>query len=329
MAHFPDFGALLEESLIGVSRRELAGRAARLSAHYQAGGASAAILHDHHDGLAYALVRMPATFAAVSRVMRTLAATDFDPKTMLDLACGPGTASFAAALHWPRLQQRILVDQNRALLAIARTINQASATGAIGVIRYVQQGLETASELPVADLVVIAYALVEMAPVQVPTLVESVWQLSAGRLILVEPGTPLGFSRIRLARDVLIAAGAQIHFPCPHQAPCPMQMPDWCHFAQRLPRSRDHRALKAASLPFEDEKYSYLVAGRDRPAKAIAGRVLRVVKRDRASVQLELCTPAGLALRLVSRRAAGADFGRWKKLVGGDGLDAGNRIPDG
>jgi ribosomal protein RSM22 (predicted rRNA methylase) len=330
LAHFPDFSALLQECLVGVSRRELAGRAERLSAHYRAGGASAAVVRDHHDGLAYALVRMPATFAAVSRVMRMLAEdTDFDPKTMLDLACGPGTASFAAALQWPRLQERILVDQNGALLGVARTLNQASATGAVGAIRYLQQRLETTSQLPAADLVIMSYALVEMAPAQIPTLVGSLWQLSAGRLILVEPGTPLGFGRIRLARDVLIAAGARIHFPCPHEAPCPMQEPDWCHFAQRLPRSRDHLALKAANVPFEDEKYSYLVAGRERPTKAIEGRVLRVVKRDRASVHLELCTPTGLARRVVSRRAAGAEFGRWKKLVGGDGFVAGNGTPDG
>ena len=34
---------------------------------------------------------------------------------------------------------------------------------------------------------------------------------------------------------------------------------DWCHFSQRLPRSRDHMLLKDASVPFEDERYSYVV----------------------------------------------------------------------
>jgi ribosomal protein RSM22 (predicted rRNA methylase) len=325
VAHFPDFGALLYESLTGVSRRELAERAARLSAHYRAGGTSAAIVRDDRDALAYALVRMPATFASVSHVMSRLAGEpDFDPRSMLDLACGPGTASLAAASHWPGLVERVLVDKNPALLALARTLNQANAEGASDAICYLQRGLEHASDLPVADLVVMSYALVEMPPAQIPALVRALWQLSAGRLILVEPGTPPGFARIRLARDILLAAGAQIHAPCPHQAPCPMKEPNWCHFAQRLPRSRDHLALKNARVPFEDEKFSYLIAGRAAPAKPMAGRVLRVVKRDRAAVQLEVCTPAGLALRVISRRDAGPAFGRWKKLAGGCGLVAGD-----
>ena len=37
---------------------------------------------------------------------------------------------------------------------------------------------------------------------------------------------------------------------------------DWCHFSQRLARSRDHMLLKDASVPFEDERYSYVVATR-------------------------------------------------------------------
>jgi ribosomal protein RSM22 (predicted rRNA methylase) len=322
VAHFPDFGALLHESLTGVSRRDLAGRAERLSAHYRAGGASAEVVRDDRDALAYALVRMPATFASLAQVMSQIAdEPDFDPRSMLDLACGPGTASFAAAQRWPRLADRILVDENPAFLALARTLNHASPDS--GTIRYLQRRLEPVSALPAADLVVMSYALVEMKPADIPALVNGLWRLSPGRLILVEPGTPQGFARIRLARDILLGAGAKIHAPCPHQAPCPMQDPNWCHFSQRLPRSRDHLAVKGARVPFEDEKFSYVIAGRAAPAKAMAGRVLRVVKRDRASIQLEICTPSGLAMPVMSRRAAGPAFGRWKKLAGGDGLVGG------
>jgi hypothetical protein len=39
---------------------------------------------------------------------------------------------------------------------------------------------------------------------------------------------------------------------------------DWCHFSQRLPRSRDHMLLKDADVPFEDERYSYVVVTREK-----------------------------------------------------------------
>ena len=41
----------------------------------------------------------------------------------------------------------------------------------------------------------------------------------------------------------VIGEGAAILAPCPHAQACPLVEPDWCHFVQRLPRSRDHRLL--------------------------------------------------------------------------------------
>jgi ribosomal protein RSM22 (predicted rRNA methylase) len=71
-----------------------------------------------------------------------------------------------------------------------------------------------------------------------------------------------------------IASGAHVAAPCPHDGKCPLHAPDWCHFTQRLPRSRAHKQIKEVELPFEDEKFSYLALTRAavslHPARVLA-----------------------------------------------------------
>ena len=63
--------AALEARLQGVSRNEAAARAAAISKTYRDGGGSTAITGET-DALAYALARMPATYAAVGAALRHL-----------------------------------------------------------------------------------------------------------------------------------------------------------------------------------------------------------------------------------------------------------------
>jgi ribosomal protein RSM22 (predicted rRNA methylase) len=123
-------------------------------------------------------------------------------------------------------------------------------------------------------------------------------------LALVEPGTPAGYARILAARTALIEAGATILAPCPHDAACPLVGEDWCHFSVRLPRSRDHRLAKDAVVPFEDERFAYLLAAR--PGIAAAPRQPRVLAPPRTAkpgIALKLCGLDGqVEQRLVPKR---------------------------
>src|SRR6202000_2264000 len=102
----------------------------------------------------------------------------------------------------------------------------------------------------------------EMTGTQITALILAAWNRCSSALVIVEPGTPQGYRRILQARDLLLAREARILAPCPHQLPCPLAAPYWCHFAQRVPRSRDHRIVKSSTLAYEDEKFSYLIAVR-------------------------------------------------------------------
>jgi ribosomal protein RSM22 (predicted rRNA methylase) len=119
----------------------------------------------------------------------------------------------------------------------------------------------------------------------------------------VEPGTPRGFETIIAARDTLIAAGANIVAPCTHAGRCPLAGKDWCHFDTRLERTRVHQQVKSGSLPYEIEKYSYLIASRQRGAAACdAARVIRRPLKKSGHVILDLCTSLADAQRVVVSR---------------------------
>src|SRR5204862_6984628 len=108
-------------------------------------------------------------------------------------------------------------------------------------------------------------------------------------LMLVEPGTPAGFARIRAAREALIAAGAHLVAPCTHDKVCPMQAPDWCHFSQRLPRSRAHMIAKAADVPFEDERHSYVAVSREALPSSNRARIVAEPQETKVGLTFPLC----------------------------------------
>src|ERR1041384_1755588 len=88
--------AALDGKLRGFSRSDGAGRAATISKTYRDGGGSGGI-RSENDALAYALARMPATYAAVTASLNALVEIrpDFAPENLLDVGAGPGTATRA------------------------------------------------------------------------------------------------------------------------------------------------------------------------------------------------------------------------------------------
>jgi ribosomal protein RSM22 (predicted rRNA methylase) len=305
--------AALDRLTEGVSRNALARRAAAISDAYRSGGGSAVVASDT-DALAYALARMPATYAAVAAGLEALqvARPDFSPTSMIDLGAGPGTATFAAAEVFASLARFALTDTNEHLHALARVLMRGNDR-----LRGAQYKFSSAraflNGVDDADLVVASYVIGELEEAERSALAELMWQRARDVLLIVEPGTPDGYQRIILLRDKLIAHGAHVVAPCPHDAPCPLTPPDWCHFAQRLPRSRVHKQLKGADVPFEDEKFSYVVLSRTAPEKR-SSRVLAQPAQTKAAITARVCTAGGVANVTIQRRdkAAFAHARRWR-----------------
>jgi ribosomal protein RSM22 (predicted rRNA methylase) len=187
--------------------------------------------------------------------------------------------------------------------ALAETLMAASPLAATTVVQSVDLLERTEPTQSEADLVLLGYVLAEHDVAAVAHLIGRALMSTRRYLAVVEPGTPSGFARIRAARTALTTAGAAIVAPCPHDHACPLPPEDWCHFTVRLPRSKDHRLLKGADAPFEDEPFSYVVAavGAGVPPR-IDARLLRPPIVTKAAAFLALCTRDGLADRSISRR---------------------------
>lgn len=316
----PELTASLNALLDGVPRKDLATAAKVLSDGYRRGETSQPIATPL-QATAYAVARMPATFAACAAVFARLteAMPGFAPQSLLDVGAGTGAASWAAVTVWPAMTSVTMLDRNPALRALARRLADSGPLASAEIL-----GGDIGVEKPRADLVVASYVLAELPQDQAASVARDLWQGTDGALALIEPGTPDGFARIRLARAALIEAGAHVAAPCTHDNACPLQdrsvrdsdqQNDWCHFSQRLARSRDHMLLKNATVPFEDERYSYVVATRGKVAKG--ARILAPPLETKPGLTFKLCDEMGLRAQFVASRGKD-EYRRIRKRTWGD-----------
>jgi ribosomal protein RSM22 (predicted rRNA methylase) len=311
--------AALDAKLHGLSRNDAAERATLISKTYRDGGTSGAI-RSETDALAYALARMPATYAAVTASLNALTEIipDFAPSSLLDVGAGPGTASWAAAEAFSSLSDFTLLDANNALRALALDLGRDSPR--LGRMNYRRGDFNAALAVTeAADLVVASYLIAELSETEQRALAELMWAKTRDILLVIEPGTPAGYARILALRAQLIAMGAHVAAPCPHDGQCPLTAPDWCHFTQRLQRSRAHKQIKGAALPYEDEKFSYLALTRT-PATPHLARVLAQPVVGKVDVTAKLCTSDGLAVARVPSRTK-ADYARARRWRWGDAVE--------
>ncbi len=319
--------AAIEREAEKVDRAALVRASDELTRRYKSADFSAPILRSEAHRAAYLAARLPATYAANWRVFSEicrLAPHAQETANALDLGAGPGTTLWAAAEVFPGLRQATLVESDEAWLKLGQRIAANSPHSFLRQGRWIRHDLRSPLDCSPHDLVVISYALGELSPAEAKALLLRAWKLASRFLVVIEPGTPRGFGVVHTARAALIAetaAGAgesRILAPCPHCDACPMAAAgDWCHFAQRVPRTSLHRRLKGGALAYEDEKFSYIVASREHSPAALS-RIVRHPQKRRGHVQLTLCTQHGIENRTVSR-SQGKDYQLARQAEWGDG----------
>ncbi len=302
----PTLHHAIQASLQGTAHAELQKAAAALSERYRAEHGAAArpsrYVATPLAALAYAAYRMPATYAAVCSALSALAARlpDWQPRSLLDVGAGLGAALWASATTWENLEHAELIESSPAMLHLGRQLAARSSHPALGAASWYADDLLGGWERPPHDLVTATYVLGELPTTRRTQVIARLWNQSRHALLLVEPGTPQGWAIIREAREQLRAAGAYLVAPCPHQEICPLPAHDWCHFAQRVARSKIQRSVKAGELAYEDEKFAYIAVARS-PGSPVHARLLRHPLIRAGHIELHLCTPGGLQQATITR----------------------------
>jgi len=329
--------AAIEAGLAGAGTPALSAGTRRLMAAYRSGeNPPTPVLATRTDAAAYAAYRMPATAAAAALALQETRRSlpQWRPATLLDFGAGTGSMAWAAAVQLPSVTTMTLLEQSAEATRLGRSILAATELPVLRTAAWRPWQLPQAdapSDLGgghAADLATAGYLLGELTQMQQAELVTLAVR-AAPAVVLVEPGTPAGHSRILAARARLLAAGYVLAAPCPHDLGCPLQAAgDWCHFGARLPRSGLHRQVKGAELGYEDEKFSYVAAVQpdhlgqpDRPP----GRIVRRPQQRKGLVTLELCRADGSAGSELIGKSAGDTYRRARKSAWGGRFEASSK----
>jgi ribosomal protein RSM22 (predicted rRNA methylase) len=281
----------IDRELASTDPRALAASSRRLTERYQRGEFSAA-LRDPTDRAAYLAVRFPATFAANHKTFGYVRERVPDARftSLLDLGAGTGAAMWAAAQTFA-FDTITCVEHNAQFAAIGQRLAASSENQTLRSARWLPGDIGQVRDLSAHDVVVLSYVVGELSEPQLEQVVLAAWLKASALLVAVGPGTPDSFRRIHSVRTLLVASGAHVVAPCPHDQACPMfAADDWCHFAARLERTAAHRRLKSGTLGYEDEKFSYIAASK-RPLASPDSRVLRHPLIHPGHLRLTLCRP--------------------------------------
>src|SRR6187399_3462144 len=159
-----------------------------LSRRYRDGAAAAAVgrLTDA-ERLAYAVVRLPATAAALDAVFDAVERhTRVEPRTVTDLGAGPGTVLWPAVWRWPGIDRVTLLDRDPELLRLGVRLWTHGAPRQ-GIEVQLRTGDLAAADAPTADLVVLSYAVGELTEARTGPAIERALALTTGALVVVEP----------------------------------------------------------------------------------------------------------------------------------------------
>ncbi len=309
----------IDEYALKIKQSQLKQTAETISDRYRTqSGTSKKLLTETSEVAAYSVVRMPATFGSVSDALSYALESYYEPlESLLDIGAGTGAASWAADSIL-NLKSVTCLEREPAMIQLGQRLMQEGSQ-LLQSSTWIQTDLIKDPISYQGDLVISSYVLNELSPTDRIQVVEKLWNATNKMLIIIEPGTPIGFQQLLVTRDFLLEKGAYLAAPCPHSNTCRLETDDWCHFTTRIQRSKLHKILKQGDSPYEDEKFSYMAFTKS-TVTPVASRILRHPYIEKGQITLHLCSSKKNQILTIKKRD-GILFKIARKSKSGDSID--------
>lgn len=298
--------SIIENEIEKVNIKELQRNAENISLKYRAeeDKKGKRLVTENIEALSYSAVRMPATFGAVSTALaNTLEIYDGEITSLLDVGAGTGAGTWAAN-ELLDLSEITCLERENAMLNLGEHFMKQSDNPTLKNATWKKFDLVSSEITERADLVICSYVLNELSNQDREKALAKLWSATNKVLLIIEPGTPIGFKEIKELRNELKDYGGKIIAPCPNIEECPIAENDWCHSTCRIARSKVHKILKNGDVPYEDEKFSYISVYKSEEDinKNGYARVLRHPIIESGKITLQLCTENGILTKIVTKK---------------------------
>ncbi len=290
----------IEEKLNHVKLTELKQYASQLSEKYMYQKRTGdTLLNTEIEALAYSIMRMPATYGAVYTALKhTLERMDGNIQSVVDIGAGTGAATWAISelLDTKDIQcferEQVMLELGKSFMSQNPNLKDVSWK----YMDIVEDDLDVK-----ADLVVTSYMLNEIKPEERENVINKLMKSSNHIILIIEPGTPAGFKNIREVQKIAIENGFHIIAPCTFQGVCSLPDRDWCHSIVRMERTKVHKLLKSADLPYEDEKFSYIAISKEKYDNS-GIRILRHPMIEKGKITLKVCHNGEIEDMIVTKK---------------------------
>lgn len=256
-------------------------------------GTGKSLISSSDDSLLYAISRMPATFVVDYSLISLLMAQNLikDISSVFDVGSGTGAGYFAVTN----------LDKNIDISLFERDKNMVYIFDKFETGKKVINFDVTSDNFETnADLVMTSYMLSELADNDRLAAAEKLFNAAEKYLLIIDTGTPKVWQQMMEIKTHLESLGGKTLAPCMSEK-CPLEN-DYCQFYARVERSSLHRIIKDGSLPFEDEKYFYLLVSKTNENKPSLSRIIRRPQIKPNIVTLTLCDNNGVSKKDFSKR---------------------------
>lgn len=233
------------------------------------------------QAVAYAQARMPATYSVIKYVLKKFKNRGERFSNVLDV--GAGVGGLHIALRDYDINYEAL-EKSEAMRSVFRKLNGDD-------IKIYEEDFQKFHSTREYQAVFVSYFINEIKDKN--AALKKIFGLSEQYVFILEPGTPNGYRNILEAKNFANKLGWYPILPCA-SLNCGLSNFDWCHFSVRVLRTKLHTNLKNATLPYEDEKFCYLIFSKKETQFSNNNIIIKKPIKKSGHTIFDVCSSGGI-----------------------------------